>query len=85
MAVVYVWHILFTWDVMSLAPWQKKHAIVSEMSEIFFLVNTFVFLGVVLLLLLFFTGMAIQLSESHTSNLLGNGNKTSVYIKLTKK
>lgn len=35
-----------------------------------------------LLLLLFFTGMVIQLSESHTSNLLGNGNKASVYIKL---
>lgn len=85
MAVVYVWHILFTWDVMSLAPWQKKHANVSEMSEIFFLVNTFVFLGFFLLLLLFFTGMVIQLSESHTSNLLGNGNKASVYIKLTKK
>lgn len=29
--------------------------------------------------------MVIQLSESHTSNLLGNGNKASVYIKLTKK
>lgn len=33
------------WGVMSLAPWQKKHANVSEVSEIFFLVNTFGFLG----------------------------------------
>lgn len=48
MAVVFVWHILFTTSCLRrdvLGSMTKKHANVSEVSEIFFLVNTFGFLG----------------------------------------
>lgn len=48
MAVVFVWHILSTTSCLRrdvLGSMTKKHANVSEVSEIFFLVNTFGFLG----------------------------------------